>query len=235
MLELLTPRTNPDGKYVVEIPAEDGSILYKTEPCLKPEGALDSARLWLQWFNDVPQGRAESIYYVLSVPETWPGPAPGAHKYSGLHFKIGRSRDVRKRVNNLQTGTSGELFLHAMEPGSSQRERELHQQFKNERRMGEWFSASPALSKHVWETWGRYRVLPPEYQAKMCVLMERIHTYQIMRHMLGRPPDMVNPSISEPWNGSVFLDLVYTRLIKDEHESEVKVNDQILTPRLPSR
>lgn len=89
MSELLTPRVNPDGKYVVEIPGDDGSILYKTDPCVKPEGALESARLWLQWFNDVPQGRAESIYYILSVPETWPGPAPGAHKYSGLDSRFG--------------------------------------------------------------------------------------------------------------------------------------------------
>jgi len=54
----------------------------------------------------------------------------------------------------------------------------------------------------------------------MGVLMARIHAYQIMRNVLGRPPDMVNPSISEPWHGSVFLDLVYTRLIKGEHDPE---------------
>jgi hypothetical protein len=216
MSELLQAHVNPDGRYVVEIPGDDGLILYKTEPCPNRERALESARVWLQWFKNAPQGRAESIYYVLTVPETWPGPALGGHKYSGLHFKIGRSRDVRKRVNNLQTGTSGDLFLHAMEPGSSQRERELHEQFKSERRMGEWFSASPVLTKHVWETWRRHRILPPEFQAKMFVLMERIRVYQAIRHMLGRPPDMVNPSISEDWHGTVFVDLVYTRLLRGD-------------------
>jgi hypothetical protein len=220
MSGLLTPRLNPEGKYVVEIPDTDGSTLYQTDGFIDPKGALESAQLWLDWFNGVPEGRAESIYYILSVPETWPGPAPGAHKYSGLHFKIGRSKDVRTRVNNLQTGTSGDLYLHAMEPGSSQRERDLHQQFKIERRMGEWFSASPALTKHVWETWGRNRVLPPEYQAKMAELMDRIDIYQRIRHLLGRAPDMVNPSINEPWKGRVFVDLVYTRLLNGENDPE---------------
>lgn len=214
MPPLLHAQQQPDGKYVVEIPSAEGDTLYKTDPFDTSTHAINTAQEWLQWFKEAPQGKAESIYYILSVPETWPGPPPGAHPYSGLHFKIGRSTDVRKRINNLQTGTSADLFLHAMEPGSSALERQLHQKFSSERRTGEWFAASPTLSQYVWEAWRKNRLLPPEYQAKMCQLMERIRAYRIARHMLGKAPDMVNPSINEPWHGSVFIDLVYTRLAK---------------------
>jgi len=208
--------TDQNGKHVVDIECDAGENLYTTDPFDAPEIALEAARRWLQWFDHAPQGKAESIYYILIVPETWPGPPPGAHPYSGLHFKIGRSTDVRKRLQNLQTGTSGDLILHAMEPGSPERERELHEQFKSERRQGEWFSCSPALTKHVLDTWKRNNLLPPEYQAKLLELMDRIHAYRAMRDALGQAPDMVNPSINEPWHGRVFVDLVYTRLAKEE-------------------
>lgn len=36
-------------------------------------------------------------------------------------MKIGRSNNVLKRLSNLQTGTFGQLILHALEPGGSEK------------------------------------------------------------------------------------------------------------------
>jgi hypothetical protein len=48
----------------------------------------------------------------------------------------------------------------------------------------------------------------------MLRLPDRIHAYRVARHALGSAPDMVNPSINEPWRGKVFVDLVYSSLAK---------------------
>jgi hypothetical protein len=180
---------------------------------LLTQRARAEAVAWVDWTENVSAGTHESIYYILLVPETWAGPPPGAHPYSGLHFKIGKSKDVIRRVQNLQTGTSGDLIIHALEPGYSEREGQLHEQFQEERRSGEWFSASPQLMRHVFQTWKRHRMLPPEHQFKVVQLFDRIHAYKMMREALGCAPNMVNPSLNEEWHGSVFVDLVYTKLL----------------------
>jgi len=82
---------------------------------------------------------------------------------------------MNRRVQNLQTGTSGDLIVYALEPGSVEREVELHEEFREERRSGEWFSASPELTKHVYLTGKRHRMLPPEHQFKVLQLFDRIH------------------------------------------------------------
>jgi hypothetical protein len=65
---------------------------------------------------------------------------------------------------------------------------------------------------HIMATWRRNNLLPREHQLKVSMLWDRIDAYNAMREMIGRSPDMVNPSINEPWHGTVFVDLVYTRL-----------------------
>jgi hypothetical protein len=37
-----------------------------------------------------------------------------------------------------------------------------------------------------------------------------------MRQALGGAPDMVNPSLNERWQGKVFIDLVYTKLLGND-------------------
>jgi hypothetical protein len=194
----------------------DGDVVYATDPQVSGYDARRAAAEWIEWFEGVPHGQVESIYYLLVVPETWPGPPPGAHPYSGLHFKIGRTNNVLKRVANLQTGTSGELVVHALEPGSLDLESERHAQFASERRQGEWFAASPQLCRHVFETWRRNNALPPEHQAKLARLVESVEAYRVMRQALGGAPDMVNPSLNERWQGKVFIDLVYTKLLGND-------------------
>jgi hypothetical protein len=215
MLNEITTRQDPGGRFVGEV-SRDGDVLYTTDPQVSGKAAHLAAAEWLEWFEGIPHGSVESIYYILVVPETWPGPPPGAHPYSGLHFKIGRTNNVLRRVANLQTGTSGELIVHALEPGSADVEAKRHELFAAERRQGEWFAASPQLCQHVFETWRRNNALPPEHQAKLARLVERIHAYRAMRQALGDAPDMVNPSLNEPWRGKVFVDLVYTRLLGND-------------------
>lgn len=56
-------------------------------------------------------------------------------------YKIGRTKDVGKRLKQLQTGCSAELFVvreHATEY-PVQLERMLHTRFQNKRRINEWF------------------------------------------------------------------------------------------------
>ena len=118
------------GMYVADVRSDANSeVLYATDPAADAECALRLGQEWAAWFDGLSAGRIESIYYILAIPETWPGPTPGSHPYSGLHFKIGRAKDVRKRVLNLSTGTSSKLIVHVLEPGSAILEPSRHRQF----------------------------------------------------------------------------------------------------------
>jgi len=206
--------TTTNGQFVGQVRHDDeDEVLFATEPHADEPSARAAAQAWANWFDGVPEGRVESIYYILAIPETWPGPPDSTYPYSGLHFKIGRAKDVRKRVQNLRTGTSSKLIVHALEPGSAKRERERHRQFESDRRQGEWFSCSPTLVRHVLDTWQRHRALPPEDQAEIAALMDRIDILRRIRATLGKAPDMINPSLSEDWRGNVFIDLVYANPI----------------------
>lgn len=54
--------------------------------------------------------------------------------------KIGKSKDVYRRLRTLQTGSAHMLVLLAVLPGESNRERSIHNQLASFRRQGEWFS-----------------------------------------------------------------------------------------------
>jgi len=66
---------------------------------------------WVFWANNLLDGTVESIYYILQVPDTWAGPAPTAHPYSGLFVKIDRTNNVLKRLSNLQTVLFGTINI----------------------------------------------------------------------------------------------------------------------------
>lgn len=201
------------GGFLVDVLMDGEERQYSTDPHDDRDAAVREAERWIHWYEHVSSGLVESIYYIVAIPDTWAGPRPGAHSLSGLQMKIGRSKNVEKRLGDLQTGAVGQLVIHAMEPGSSERERALHEQFREDRRQGEWFVCSPALQKHAMDTWARHRVLPPEHQHKMLELCQRIEVYRAVRKVLGTP-DMVNPSLNEPWHGKVFLDLVHSSIVR---------------------
>ena len=197
-----------DGAFVANLHLDSG-FAYQTDLFEDRAGAVNAARTWLHWYSNVATGTAESIYYILSVPDAWPGPPEGSHRYSGLRVKIGRSRDVMKRLSNLRTGTSADLIIHALEPGSPQLEARRHSEFASDRRQGEWFACSPPLAEHIFRTWERNNALPPEHQIEIRLLHDRIDALRAARRLIGGPPDMVNPSIEEPWTGNVLVDLAY--------------------------
>ncbi len=199
-----------NGMYFADVRFDgDDEVRFTSDPTASPESALELGKAWAEWFDGLSEGRVESIYYILAIPETWPGPPPGSHPYSGLHFKIGRAKDVRKRVQNLRTGTSSKLIVHALEPGSRAIEAARHKQFEADRRQGEWFSCSPVLVRHVFDTWERNRAMYPEDRAEIMALTDRIKILRSVRSVLGGAPDMINPSLNEDWGGKIFLDLVY--------------------------
>lgn len=131
-------------------------------------------------------------------------------------MKIGRAKDVLKRLQNLRTGTSGELIIMALEPGGAAVERARHKQFARDRRQGEWFVCSPTLAEHAWNTWGKNNLLPAEHQARMARLLDRIHIYRHVREIVGKTPEMINPSINEEWRDSTFVDLVNTSILQKD-------------------
>jgi hypothetical protein len=112
-------------------------------------------------------------------------------------------------VQNLGTGTSGKLIIHALEPGDAKVERMRHKRFESDRRQGEWFACSPELTDHIFETWSHYRVLPREYQHLVLALAHRIKILRSVRRVFNGAPDMINPSLNEPWAGNVFIDLTH--------------------------
>ena len=210
---MLIYRKDASARYICDVLHGNGETVFTSGAYDRRRDAASEALSWEQWATDVPNGTGDTIYYILAIPLIWPGPPPGSHRYSGLHFKIGRTRDVLKRLRNLKTGTSEELIIHALQPGNSKAEAALHAKFNSDRRQGEWFAASPLLCSHVLAMWRKYRVLPPEHQYKLLQFAERSEIYAALRKS-GPLGDMINPSINEPWHGRVFLDLIHTSLLR---------------------
>ncbi len=69
-------------------------------------------------------------------------------------IKIGRAKDVEKRLKSLQTGSPAKLQLIskvrvASEKEAAKKEKLIHQQFKESRITGEWFRCSPELDDYI--------------------------------------------------------------------------------------
>ncbi|MGF1685060.1 GIY-YIG nuclease family protein, partial [Photobacterium minamisatsumaniensis] len=197
----------PDGKYVCDF-LEGDAVRYTSEPYETADEAIEETSKWYLWAKTLPNGKADSIYYIIEVPETWSGPHDLKNLFSGLRVKIGRSNNPLKRLSNLQTGCSGELIICALEPGHSKKESELHKLFSKERRQGEWFVCTPKLFEHLKEVLTKNTMLPPEHRCKLENVIERAYIYSSVRDVFGGAPDIVNPSLDEDWSGSVFVDLV---------------------------
>jgi len=70
--------------------------------------------------------------------------------------KIGHSRDVGKRVNQLQVGFPYDLLVFAIFDGGRAIEARMHEAFQEHRLRGEWFKVEGSL-----ETWlSRFEPLP---------------------------------------------------------------------------
>lgn len=63
--------------------------------------------------------------------------------------KIGRAKDIRTRLNTLQTGNARELILLCYVPGGGFLESLAHVCWGSLRGRGEWFSLPPALVDRI--------------------------------------------------------------------------------------
>ncbi|MCP2025746.1 hypothetical protein L1276_000886 [Flavobacterium sp. HSC-32F16] len=199
------------SKFQTQVLNLTGEIIYFTEIFDAKEDSINAAKDWVFWFQNAPSNNAISIYYILAIPDNWMGGSINKNPYDGLQVKIGITKNVRQRIRSLKTGSESKLIIHAMEPGSRKKELELHKKFESDRRQGEWFACSLLIYKHIMETWKKNILLPPEYQAELLNLSERIRIYRSIRKD-GKTFDMINPSVNDEWNGSVFLDLTYSNI-----------------------
>ena len=67
----------------------------------------------------------------------------------GGAIKIGTARNVRARIDAIQTSAPVRLRLLAVIDGGVREERELHDRFRKDRIHGEWFHPSPPLIEHI--------------------------------------------------------------------------------------
>lgn len=70
---------------------------------------------------------------------------------SGSQIKIGIAVDPVRRMASLQTAQAKRLRLLGTCAGGREKERELHDQFKDARMRGEWFKATPGLMARIAE------------------------------------------------------------------------------------
>jgi len=210
----LKPFKNKDDSFQTKILDGKGKNIYTTDPFSSELDSNRQAEKWMFWFENAPLNKAESIYYILSVPDNWIGSGVSDNPYNGLQVKIGITKSLRKRIANLKTGSEGQLILHAIEPGDKNKEKEIHKKFGSDRRQGEWFICSRLLYKHIMDTWKRNILLPPEYQNAIIELYERIAIYKEIQKF--GPFDMINPSINDEWGKTNFIDLVYSNIVKNK-------------------
>jgi hypothetical protein len=59
-----------------------------------------------------------------------------------FYFKIGRTKNVEKRLKQLQTGSGIKLKLIYLFEGLGHKEKELHEQLRLWRQSGEWFACN---------------------------------------------------------------------------------------------
>lgn len=197
------------GHFHAQVFDESNQELYKSDGFDNQDRAYEDAETWFRWSQNVIHGQADSIYYIVAVPHDWVGsPIIESHPYMGLRVKIGFSKHPEKRVRQLQTGTSDRLILHALEPGDRKLERKRHSEFSDHRKIGEWFICSKALANHILQIWAKYRVLPPQHQQNILVLMNRIELYKALYNLWPDGPDLVNPPLDAPWKAKrLFFDL----------------------------
>ena len=66
----ISTELSDDKQYIGKVTKSERDISYSTQRYPSEQQAIDDARYWIDWFQKVPLGEAESVYYILSVPET---------------------------------------------------------------------------------------------------------------------------------------------------------------------
>lgn len=69
--------------------------------------------------------------------------------YNGESVKIGHSKNPKKRVKQLQTGSSSRILLLGSIEGGKELEKELHKKFNYIRIKNEWFLPHEDLVEYI--------------------------------------------------------------------------------------
>lgn len=93
---------------------------------------------------------------LAPAPDSYTTTESGPHLYfiqQGERgpIKIGKARDPRARLANMQVGNAQRLYLLGIIPNGSTFEPVLHRAFWRNRIRGEWFSPTPALLAYIAE------------------------------------------------------------------------------------
>jgi hypothetical protein len=70
------------------------------------------------------------------------------------NVKVGTARNPRRRLAALQTGSASPLSFIGAVVGGRAREKELHEQFRQYHRRGEWFDGSAPMMAMIWQLLG---------------------------------------------------------------------------------
>lgn len=76
---------------------------------------------------------------------------------AGNRVKIGHSKDPRRRIATLKTGTPQKVRIYYATPGGKQLERSLHEMFADDRVNGEWFVWSSRIKNWIVQDEARRR------------------------------------------------------------------------------
>jgi hypothetical protein len=68
---------------------------------------------------------------------------------SGEFVKIGKTRDPRQRLRELQTGNPQRLRILCVVPGGEEVEKEIHRKFNHLRQGGEWFTHAQEIDDMI--------------------------------------------------------------------------------------
>jgi hypothetical protein len=88
--------------------------------------------------------------------------------------KIGVTTNVEKRLKALQTGHHAKLAVLLIIPGDSIAERSLHNRFKKDHELGEWFVLSDAIKAFIIENGGERLAPSGSYSTKTKRTFEQV-------------------------------------------------------------
>ncbi|TPK59010.1 MULTISPECIES: GIY-YIG nuclease family protein [unclassified Mesorhizobium] len=98
------------------------------------------------------QEARRAAYKPPPAPKRPPPPPEHGHVYflkAGNAVKIGRSTNLRGRIQSLQTGSAHEARIVKILRGGKRREKEFHKRFAEYRLRGEWFDLRGSLAKYL--------------------------------------------------------------------------------------
>lgn len=123
-------------------------------------GSIDSYREWThRLIKEYPDKfNTNFVIYQQSLTKDGRGLKYGTEGQEFVYFigaddleyvKIGRSKDVYKRLDGIQTSIPHDLKILLMIPGDKKAERAAHIRFEKYRKRGEWFVKAGPIERYI--------------------------------------------------------------------------------------